>query len=91
MCLFVGAQVLTSRGKGKFPADHWIVMNGRLSINGQSGRQLLKRGTAVNDDDALLKGKMDLQVFTWGNDLWQLKNVPVADFLDYFYGFVAAK
>ncbi|XOZ32373.1 hypothetical protein ACMDCT_09150 [Halomonadaceae bacterium KBTZ08] len=91
VCLFVGATMLySSAKKGLVPADHWVVMNSRPLIDGKPlSPALIKR----NPDD-LSDRKISFDVYTWGHKAWSVnkfrRNLTVAEFLDYYYGFVSA-
>jgi hypothetical protein len=104
-CLFIGAKILSGshrvpkpewKGKGKmklsgnaFP-DHWVVLNSQIYVGTQPATTLLARGANVDADESLHAEKLKLEVYTWGTERWSLPSVTVEEFLDYFYGYVAA-
>ncbi|MCP4118672.1 MAG: hypothetical protein GY737_25415 [Desulfobacteraceae bacterium] len=51
--LFVGANVFSGRPKGTSPADHWVVLNSPIRIDGNPVGNLLAKGSQVNDDAEL--------------------------------------
>jgi hypothetical protein len=97
VCLFVGADILLGKSglTGKVPADHWVVLNSPMLIGGVPAITLLPKGDAVDDDENLMKARLEFDVYTWGSngravDLTR-NPLTVEEFLDYFYGFVSAK
>lgn len=95
VCLFVGAKVLQGFPKGKSPADHWVVLNSIIRINGKSADTLLSKGKSVNQDKDLKSKKIEFSIYTWGQENYQINshdpNLTVGKFLDYYYGYVAAQ
>ena len=89
-CLFVGANVLGMRSGGKVVPDHWVVLTSPVMLNGAPAAPLLMRGPSV-DGDATLRGQqLSFEVFTWGGTQ-KIGPMKLAEFLDYFYGYVSAK
>lgn len=95
VCLFVGANVLQGFPKGKSPADHWVVMNSTIRIDRKSADTLLSQGKRVNQNKDILSKKIEFSIYTWGQEKYQINsnnpNLTVGEFLDYYYGYVAAQ
>jgi hypothetical protein len=95
VCLFVGANVLQGFPKGKSPADHWVVLNSPIKIDGKPVNKLVAQGKKVTQDKTLLDKKIQFSIFTWKSDNYPVNrndpNLTVGKFLDYFYGYVAAQ
>jgi hypothetical protein len=94
VCLFVGAHVLQGIPKGRSPADHWVVLNSPIQIEGKSVSKLAAQGKNVNQDKTLLSKKIQFSIYTWAKSNYPVNqrnpNLTVEKFLDYFYGYVAA-
>lgn len=95
VCLFVGANVLQGFPKGKSPADHWVVLESGIRIDHKTVDPLLGQGKKVNQDSSLLSKRIDFNIFTWGQGSYPVNrkktDLTVGEFLDYYYGFVAAQ
>jgi hypothetical protein len=95
VCLFVGANVLQGISGGRSPADHWVGLNSPIHIGGKSANSLISRGKKVNQDKTLLSEKIQFSIYTWADDNYPVNrydpNLTVGKFLDYFYGYVAAR
>lgn len=95
VCLFVGANVLQGFPKGKSPADHWVVLNSPIQIDGKPVNKLVAQGKKVNSDETLLSKKIQFSVYSWSKNSYPVNkydpNLTVGKFLDYFYGYVAAQ
>lgn len=95
VCLFVGANLLNGYPKGNAPADHWIVLNSDILIDGRPVISLLAKGALVDDDESLYTKRIDFKMYTWAQENYPVnaekKDVTVGEFLDYFYGYVSAK
>lgn len=95
VCLLIGANVLQGKRTGTTFPDHWVVLSSQIRIGGVLATTLAGLGSKVKDDDALLGSPIEFDVYTWGKpsrgitDGWP--GLKVRDFLEYFYGFVAAK
>lgn len=95
VCLFVGSHVLQGFAKGKSPADHWVVLESGIRIDGMPVDPLLAQGKKVNQDSSLMSKKIEFTVFSWADGSYPVNrrkpNLTVEEFLDYFYGYVAAQ
>jgi hypothetical protein len=95
VCLFVGAHVLQGIPNGRSPADHWVVLNSPISIDGKPVSKLVAQGKKVNQDESLLSKKIQFSLYTWARDSYPVNKydpgLTVGKFLDYFYGYVAAQ
>lgn len=95
VCLFVGADVFLGKKGGKVIADHWVVLNSPILIDGKSVQPLLAKGKSINSDKSLLSKKLMFNVYSWGNNARPVNqnnnNLTVKHFLDYFYGYVSSK
>jgi hypothetical protein len=95
ICLLIGANLLSGYPKGKVPADHWVVLNSDIQIDGCPAISWLPLGAKVDDDETVYDKKIDFKVYTWGQADYPVnkkrKDVTVGEFLDYFYGYVSAK
>lgn len=95
VCLFVGANILQGFPKGKSPADHWVVLASAIRIDGKAADPLLAQGRKVNQDEALMSKTIEFTMFTWADDSYCVNHfkptLTVGEFLDYFYGYVAAQ
>lgn len=95
VCLFVGANVLQGISGGRSPADHWVILNSPIHIGGKPVNSLVSRGKKVNQDKTLLSEKIQFSIYTWATDSYPINrhdpNLTVGKFLDYFYGYVAAR
>jgi len=67
-------------------ANHWIVMTSEPKINGVSV-------LSIPSENGLLDKPIDFEVYTWGvrKYLQKWRNIVLEDFLDGFYGIIAAK
>ncbi|MGL5735025.1 MAG: hypothetical protein ACRCYS_09185, partial [Beijerinckiaceae bacterium] len=77
VCLFINAQMLSAGAQDKFSfvPNHWVVLTSPITMSG---------------------GKIQMTVFSWGDGEHAIPNDPakplaVDDFIDNFYGYVAAK
>lgn len=95
VCLFVGANVLQGFPKGRSPADHWVVLNSPIQIDGKPVSKLVAKGKTVNQDKTLLSKKIQFSIYTWAEPTYPVnkndRNLTVEKFLDYFYGYIAAQ
>jgi hypothetical protein len=95
-CLFIGSSVFSNLKKGKAPADHWVVLNSAITLDGKLASSIkpLYANNTINSDD-IMKMKIDFNVYTWGRANYKIttlsKSLTVNEFLDYFYGYVSAK
>lgn len=83
VCLFIHSNMLSpsTQGSGSATADHWVVQTSRVLFG----------ATALEGE---MKKTVSLHVFTWGEGrrpVPQAGVLPLDDFLDNFYGFVAAR
>lgn len=83
VCLFIHSNMLnkSTQGNGSATADHWVVQTGAAVF-----------GTAPVDGQP--KRTVAFRIFTWGEgrrDVPQTGFLPVDEFLDNYYGFVAAR
>jgi hypothetical protein len=94
VCLFIGANGIRNWSGGKAPADHWVVLESSISIDGKPVSRLLAQGQKKNGNNLMSK-KIEFSVFTWANSSFRVNkydpNLTVEKFLDYFYGYVAAQ
>jgi hypothetical protein len=95
VCLLIGANLLTRRSGGTVIPDHWVVLTSQIRIGGVSATTLLERGKKINGDKQLLDAEVEFEVYTWGHPSYSVTTgramLTVKTFLDFFYGFVAAK
>jgi hypothetical protein len=95
VCLLLGANVLTNTAGGRLHPDHWVVLNNDVRVDGNTTIALFARGSAVDDDEDMEESELYVDVFTWGYKHYPLnpgnRPMTVSRFLDYFYGYVAAK
>ncbi len=93
--LFVGADVFIGKKNGRAIADHWVVLNSPILIDGQGVQPLLAKGKTIDYEKSILSKQLTFSVFTWGDNARavnrSIPNLTVEHFLDYFYGYVAAK
>lgn len=83
VCLFIHSNMLSpsTQGNGSATADHWVVQTGRVTF----GVTMIEGKPATT---------VSLRIFTWGEGrraVPQAGVLPLDDFLDNFYGFVAAR
>lgn len=83
VCLFIHSNMLnkSSQGSGSATADHWVVQTGSVTF-----------GVAPVEGE--VKKTIALQIYTWGEGrraVPQSGILPLDDFLDNYYGFVAAR
>jgi len=99
VCLFIGANGIVApansalgRWIGTAPADHWVVMTslprvGGIPCNGPASVKNVQQDIGASP--------LDFMIYTWGNQkrpINLLRNpVLLRDFLNYYYGYVAAK
>jgi len=95
VCLFVGANVLLGQPGGTVIPDHWVGLSSAVRVDGVSIALLSSQGTKVNSDTKLAKAGIAFDVFTWGETSYPVQKqhagLNVETFIDYFYGYVAAK
>jgi hypothetical protein len=95
VCLFLGANVLQGFPKGRSPADHWVVLNSPIQIDGKPVSKLVAKGKKVNEEEDLLSKKINFFVYTWADSYFPVNkydpNLTVGKFLDYYYGYIAAQ
>ena len=88
VCLLVNAKFLLGEGFNII-ANHWIVMTSEPKIDGKSI-------SSLPNENSLLDKQINFTVYTWGLR-WAIKidqknhTNTLKDFLDCFYGFVAAE
>lgn len=83
VCLFIHSNMLSpsTQANGSATADHWVVQTGRVTF----GATMIEGKPATT---------VSLRIFTWGEGrraVPQAGVLPLDDFLDDFYGFVAAR
>ena len=92
--MFVGHKILRGLSGGRCPADHWVVLNSPIQFDGKPVDGLAGRGMQVNQKKTLLSKKIQFLIYTWNEEYYPVnrynRNLTVKEFLDYFYGYVAA-
>lgn len=83
VCLFIHSNMLdkAKQSTGSATPDHWVVLTSRVSF-----------GTAVIDSES--KRTISFTIYTWGKGRWRVPDtgaLTVDDFLDNYYGYVAAR
>jgi hypothetical protein len=83
VCLFIHSNMLgkSTQSKGSATADHWVVQTDSVTF-----------GAALIEGE--MKRTISLRIYTWGEGkrgVPQTGVLPVDDFLDNYYGFVAAR
>ncbi|MCG8516676.1 MAG: hypothetical protein MI794_01635 [Pseudomonadales bacterium] len=95
VCLFVGANILLGRSKGRAPADHWVVMTSPIQINSAPDLQCTPLEGLEEKGDSVYDMKISFKVFSWGEGSRPVnltnRNMTVSQFLDYYYGYVAVQ
>ncbi|MFP8967791.1 hypothetical protein ACKC9G_14505 [Pokkaliibacter sp. CJK22405] len=103
VCLFIGSRLLNmspkSSSKGNCPADHWVILssNSRVLVDGQpitSYKSWINDKSKKEDLEKLYDKKITFTVQTWGEANFPAtqtrNNLTVAEFLDFYYGYVCA-
>lgn len=100
VCLFIGARLLQPAGnpkKGKFPADHWVIMPSETKIL-LGGKPIGTVVTNLQDPEnrkALKAMTLTFDVQTWGDPAMAVdqgrKGLTLEDFLDFYYGYISIR
>ncbi|MCL7423059.1 MAG: hypothetical protein M8364_19380 [Methylobacter sp.] len=61
ICLLIGANLLSGKPKGNVPADHWVVLNSDIQIDGCPAISWLSLGAKVDDDETVYDKKNRFQ------------------------------
>jgi hypothetical protein len=94
VCLFVGANLFNGKSGGKAHADHWVVLESSILIDGKPASQFKAQEQKMNGNKLGSK-KIEFSVYTWAESSRKVNkyypNLTVEEFLDYFYGYVAVQ
>jgi hypothetical protein len=95
VCLLIGGNLLTGRPGGSTIPDHWVCLSSPVKVDGAPVAPLVTLGDKVNKDPKLAKATITFDLFTWGETSYPVHKrrpkLTVETFVDYFYGYVAAK